>query len=126
MMNQRIDVTSGLRRAIDIDSQAELTWPDKPCRITVVSPRIVRLLHRTLRVTQTFPVDISITEYLPPVCSQQELTERVNQYLRLPNLPSFLREIRDELSEVKNEDPYKSCERLFCAGLDERYILERI
>jgi len=122
--NVRIENTTGLRRWIEIDTMPDLTWPNRPCRIIVSTPRIVRLLNQTMRATRTLPVGISRFDYEPPPgCDQLDLSERVREFIHLSNLPSFLREVRDELYGVDNEDPYKTCEKFFCAGLDERYIL---
>jgi hypothetical protein len=124
-MNQRFEATTGLRRSIElIDKMTALTWPDRPCRITVVTPRIVRLLHRALRSGKEHPVKISSFNYYPPSCGTDEFHARVAKFLQLNNLPSFLREVRDEVEHIEFEDPQKIGEKLFSAGLDDRYVLE--
>lgn len=124
-MNGRIDVATGLRRNIQsIDKMVELSWPERPCRITVATPRIVRLLHRALRSGRDTSVKISSFDYSPPACSDEELRARVTNFLHLPSLPSFLRVVRDEVDDMQTEDAHKIAEKLFTAGLDDCYIIE--
>jgi hypothetical protein len=118
--------SAGIRHCIRIDPLEELTWPNKPCRITIINPRPVLVVYRMLQIGLNEPVHISSFDYYAPDCDADELRSWVQYFFTNCSLPPQLREIRDQYGDCYNEDPYKICEILFTAGLDERYIAKNL
>lgn len=126
-MIERIKATAGLARNLEpIDDRSTFGLPVRPYKLTATTPKIVRVLYRTLTMPTVFPISISSYEYITPGCSDEELYERLRDFLRQPNLPDFLILAREGLVESDFEDTYKLGEIIFTAGLNAHYSLERV
>ncbi len=103
------------------------TWQEEPFLIEISSPRAIRKFNQILQGHNP-RISISETRIKEPECDKDELLARVTNFLMQPCLPSFLRPValRVDLPQISNEDPYKIAGIIFSAGLDERYIVDRL